>query len=466
MAIKFGTDGWRAVISDEFTFANVRIVAQAIANYLHNHNLERKPLIVGYDPRFLADKFAEEVAKVMQSNCISCLLVERDTPTPVVAFEVKDKSASGAVMITASHNPPQYCGLKFIPEYAGPASGEITREIEKYLSSPEVQYGVQCVGTASLEKFDPRERYLKSLEGLIDASVIKKAKLKVVYDPMFGCGRGYVDKALERFGAKVEVINGERDPLFGGRLPEPVEENLEELKERIEESKADLGLSNDADADRFGVIGEDGTYYNANDVVSMVALYLIEDKGYSGAIVRSVATTHMLDKIASMHKLELFETPVGFKHIAEKMMKEKVVIGCEESGGLSIMGHIPEKDGILADLLVTEMVAKKKKPLSEIFADLQNKIGKHYSKRINLEVSEEKKKSLIGSLRAKPLKEIAGLQVAEVRTIDGVKLVLRDGSWVLMRPSGTEPLLRVYIESQDKNRVGEIERAVAQVVGG
>lgn len=465
MAIKFGTDGWRAIISDEFTFANVRIVAQAIANYIHNHQLDQKPLIVGYDPRFLADKFAEEVVKVMVSNGISSLLTERDTPTPVVAFSVKDQKASGAVMLTASHNPPEYCGIKFIPHYAGPASKEITAEIEKYLVNPEVQYGISGgKKKASAERFNPRERYLKNLEGMVEADVIKNGKLPIIYDPMFGSGRGYVDMALERCGVNAEVIHGERDVLFGGSSPEPSDEHLGELKAAVKSSKASLGLATDGDADRFGVVGEDGRFYSANEVVSMLALYLIEEKGYNGSIVRSVATTHMLDKIAALHKRKLIETPVGFKFIAEKMMKEDVVIGGEESGGLSIRGHIPEKDGILANLLIVEMVSRKRKPISQIYSDLENKVGRFYSKRINMHVSEDKKASLIASLTKNPPKEFAGRRVSEVRTIDGIKLIMDDGSWALLRPSGTEPLLRVYLESQDKGALKSLEEGVSRLI--
>ena len=465
MAIKFGTDGWRAIISDEFTFANVRVVGQAIANYLHNHKLDGKQLIVGYDPRFLADKFAEEVVKVMESNSISCLFPERDTPTPVIAFCVKDLKASGAVMLTASHNPPEYCGIKFIPSYAGPASLEITKEIEGYIANPEVQYGISSGKKAGAERFNPRERYLKYLETIIDIETIKRAKLKVVCDPMFGSGRGYLDHEFERLNCTVFALHSERDVLFGGSLPEPSEEHLKGLCQKVVNTKADLGLATDGDADRFGVVDETGRFYCANEVISMLASYLIEDKGYSGSIVRSVATTHMLDKIAAIHKMKLHETPVGFKYIAEIMMKEAVVIGGEESGGLSIRGHIPEKDGILANLLVAEMVAKKKKPLSQIFANLEGRVGKFYSKRVNMHIAEEKKASLISKLKSDPPKDFAGRKVAQVRTLDGVKLILDDGSWLLLRPSGTEPLLRAYFESGSRETLRAMEEAAGHRAG-
>jgi len=465
MPIKFGTDGWRAVISDEFTFANVRLVAQAIANYIHNHKQDGKKLIVGYDPRFLADKFAEEVIKVMESNSISCLLPERDTPTPVIAFSVKDLGASGAVMLTASHNPPEYCGIKFIPDYAGPANAEITKEIEKYLLNPEVQYGISSGRKASMERFDPRERYFKNILNIVDSSVIKKASLKVLYDPMFGSGRGYVDVLLERLGANAQEIHSYRDTLFGGRLPEPVEENLAELIAKVKKEKFQLGLATDGDADRFGVVGEDGKFYTANEIIPMLALYLIEEKGYSGSLVRSVATTHALDKVAALHKIKLHETPVGFKHIAEIMMREPVILGGEESGGISIRGHIPEKDGILADLLVAEMVARKKKPLAQIKAELEKKIGKFQGLRVNMHINEEKKAGIISKLKNAAPKELAGKKVTDVTLIDGIKLVLEDGSWALLRPSGTEPLLRVYFEAGSGQGLADMEKAVRRLIG-
>lgn len=465
MAIKFGTDGWRAIISDEFTFANVRLVAQAIANFIHNHGLDRKKIIVGYDPRFLADKFAEDVVKVMESNSISTLLPDRDTPTPVIAFSVKDLGACGAVMLTASHNPPEYCGIKFIPEYAGPANEDITREIEKYLSAPEVQYGIRSGKKASVERFDPRERYFKNIANMIDQAAIARAKPRIVYDPMYGSGRGYVDVLLQRFGAEVEEMHSYRDTLFGGRLPEPVEENLLEMRSKVKEEGFDLGLSTDGDADRFGVVGDDGRFYSANEILPMLALYLIEEKGYSGCLVRSVATTHALDKVAALHRIKLYETPVGFKYIAERMMREPVILGGEESGGLSIRGHIPEKDGILADLLVAEMVAKKRKPLASIKAELEKRIGKHFGKRVNMRVSEERKVAIMASLKSVPPKDLAGVKVASVSTADGVKLTLDDGSWALLRLSGTEPLLRTYFEAGSPERLERVEKAVVALIG-
>ena len=449
--IKFGTDGWRAIISDEFTFANVRKVATAIAFYLVSHKLTKKPLIVSYDPRFLADKFAEAVTKVMEAAGINCYLTERDTPTPIVAWSVKDKKAAGAVMLTASHNPAQYCGIKFIPDYAGPANETITAELQENSNKEIVVPPAKKKG--GVERFEPRERYFNYIRSFIDPGLIKKAKLKVVYDSMYGSGRGYLDRLLQDLGCKVEALHPQRDVLFGGQNPEPADEYLGELKAKVVELKANVGLANDGDADRFGVIDEQGDFLHANQVISLVFDYLVTEKGYTGGVIRSLATTHLLDRIAAKHKIKVFETPIGFKHIAGLMMKEDVILGGEESGGLSIKGHIPEKDGLLANLLVVEMLAKKKKPLSVQWQELINEYGEVYGERINLEMPESRKKAFISGLKDAPPKQLAGSKVINVNTVDGAKLTLADGSWVLARPSGTEPLVRIYAESDKEEKL-------------
>jgi phosphomannomutase len=460
--IKFGTDGWRAVISDEFTFDNVRKVAKAIALYLINHKLAKKPLIVGYDPRFLADKFAEEVTKIMEEAGIDCYLTERDTPTPIVAWEVKDKKAAGAVMITASHNPAQYCGIKFISHYAGPADESITSEIQENSNKEISVPGAKKRGR--VERFEPRERYIKYISSFVDPALIRKAGLMIVYDSTHGSGRGYVDRILQDFGCKVEAIHGERDVLFGKGSPEPTDEHLGELKKRVLDLSAQAGLANDGDADRFGVVDEKGTFMNADQVISLIFDYLVSDKGYRGGVVRSVATTHLIDRIADRHKIKVHETPVGFKHIAQFMLKEDIIIGGEESGGFSIKGHIPEKDGILANLLVVEMMARRKKPLSQIWEDLVKKYGAAHTRRIGLKLEGEKKDQFMEKLKSKPPQELAGVKVKSVNKLDGVKLILADGSWVLARPSGTEPLVRVYAESDKQEKISVILEAVQNLL--
>lgn len=462
--IKFGTDGWRAIISDEFTFDNVRKVAKAIALYLINNKKGDKPLIIGYDPRFLADKFAQEVAKVVKDAGISVYLPDRDIPTPVVAWSINhlNPKACGAVMITASHNPPQYCGIKFIPEYAGPANETITKELEAD-SNKEITLPV-AAKKGTIEHFNPREIYFEALSKFIDLETIKKANLKIIYDSMHGSGRDYTDAILDRNGCKVESLHNYRDVLFGGQNPEPTDELLGALKSKVKELKADLGLANDGDSDRFGIVDEKGDFYSANQIISMVFDYLAGVKKYKGSVVRSVATTTMIDAVAKFHNIKVHETPVGFKYIAEYMMKEEVIIGGEESGGLSIKGHIPEKDGVLACLLVVEMVAKLKKPLSQIWKDLISKVGDYEGRRGKMTVDERKKKMLMDGLKNNPPQKIGDLKVASVNKMDGVKIILEDESWFLVRPSGTEPIIRIYAESKNKESLEKIDNYLKTLV--
>ncbi|MCX5750711.1 MAG: hypothetical protein NT099_03435 [Candidatus Saganbacteria bacterium] len=316
----------------------------------------------------------------------------------------------------------------------------------------------------NIERFNPKKRYLEHIKEFINVELFKKAKLKVVYDPIYGSGRDYMGQLLQELGCQVEEIHGYRDVLFGGGNPEPSEEYLGDLMKQVVKSGAAVGLANDGDADRFGIVNEKGEFLEANKVIALVFEYLVTDRGISGSVVRSVATTSMIDKVAALHKIKLHETPVGFKYIAEVMMKEDVIIGGEESGGLSILGHIPEKDGILACLLVSEMIIRRGKPLSQIYQDLIKKIGPFYQKRINLHLTEEKKQALVGSLKNNPPKEFAGIKVVEVKTIDGVKLVLDGGSWLLIRPSGTEPLVRIYLESQDQKVLDLLVEEVQKLV--
>ena len=460
--IKFGTDGWRAIISDEFTFANVRKVASAVALYLVSHKSSKKPLIIGYDPRFLADRFAEEAAKVMEEAGIDVYLTERDTPTPVVAWEVRDKKAAGAMMLTASHNPAEYCGIKFIPDYAGPATESITNELQEN-SNREIELP-RAARKGRIERFDPRERYIKYIMSLIDPALIKKAKLKVVYDPMYGAGRGYLDRILQKLGCEVEAIHSERDALFGGKSPEPTDENLGELKKKVVEISAHAGLANDGDADRFGAVNDKGEFLSANMIFPLIFEYLVSKKGYTGTVVRSIATTHLIDRIAARHKIRVRETPVGFKHIARIMMEDDVIIGGEESGGISIKGHIPEKDGILADLLLVEMIASYKKPLSRIWQDLISSVGEVHTERLGLKLKEGEKEEFMRRLDKDTPQELAGLRVKQVNRTDGVKMILSEGSWVLARPSGTEPLIRAYVESDKQQKLEAIVEAVRNLI--
>jgi alpha-D-glucose phosphate-specific phosphoglucomutase len=453
MAIKFGTDGWRAVISDEFTFANVRIVAQAIAQYVNNHDMAKKGIIIGYDTRFLTEHYAEEIIKVLHGNGISCSMTERDTPIPVVAFSVKDRNAGGAIMITASHNPPQYCGMKFIPYYAGPAFADITDEIEKNVKNGKT---VESKVSLKIERFNPMNRYMKHLKEIIDFDLIKKAGLNIAYDALWGTGRGYLDKILQESGCRVSMIHGYRDVLFGGITPDPVGDHLKELKDLVLKERCAAGLATDPDADRFGVVDEKGNYLTANQVLPVLFAYLVDERGDTGSVVRSIATTHMMDAIAEYHGIKVHETPVGFKHIAQIMLKEPVIIGGEESGGLSIGDHIPEKDGILANLLICEMIARRKMPLSKLIKEVSDKYGAFYNKRINLKLSPSAKETLMQLLEKEPPARSSGAKLSHISKVDGVKLIFDDKSWILIRPSGTEPMIRIYYENSSETKLSDM----------
>ena len=379
--IKFGTDGWRAIISDQFTFENVARVSQAIALYIKSHNLADRPVIIGYDARFLADAFARKVAEVLELNGISGIITDRDTPTPTVAWLVRDNKAAGAVMLTASHNPPEYCGIKFIPEYAGPANEAITKEIEATTNRLTLNDIPQGGKKGKFTSLDPREMYLISLAKMIDLEQIKKAKLKIVLDPMYGSGRGYLDPILTNHGCTVEEIHYYRDVLFGGHNPEPSEEFLGELSQKVIDLHADLGIANDGDADRFALVDDKGRVLTANQVLPLIAWYLIKVKKVPGVLVRSIATSNLLDKVAKKFGRTVVETPVGFKYIAEVMLKQKVVVGGEESGGLSVGGHIPEKDGILAGLLAVEMLAHFGKKAFSDLGGVQRRNWSHFQRK-------------------------------------------------------------------------------------
>ncbi len=465
MSIKFGTDGWRAIMAEEFTFPNVRLVAFAIAKYVKDSQKASKGVVIGYDTRFLSDKFAETCARVLLGADIKVLLLERDAPTPVTAFTVVNRNAAGAIMITASHNPPYYNGIKFIPEYGGPASPQITAQIESNLLTimpnekileKSIEKGI---AEKMLEKVEPSEDYFKKITELVDFETIRKSKMSVAYDPIYGTGRNYVDALLVRNNIDVRVIHNMRDPLFGGGMPEPSIEYLSQLTSIVKDNKLALGLATDGDADRFGVIDSLGVYMTPNQLISIIFLHLIKRRKFQGAVVRSIATTHLIDRIAEKFDIPVYETPVGFKYICEKMLAENIIIGGEESGGLSILGHIPEKDGILANLLACEVAAIENKPLSIVYKNLLDEYGEVYTDRINIHLkSEEQKNSIMHKLKIDPPSFIVNVKVNSINDIDGYKFLLKDGSWVLVRASGTEPVLRIYIEGTSKDMLRKLQK--------
>ncbi len=461
--IKFGTDGWRGIMAEDFTFGNVRKVTQAIANYLKlNKRKEGKiKVIIGYDNRFLSDEFAKSAAQILVNNDIIALVVNNATPTPVIAYAVKDLAADGAIMITASHNPPLYNGIKFIPYYAGPALPDVTDEIMNQLS--RIDKGDPKISderTGEIIYFDPKPSYLSHLEDVVNTSLLKETKLKIVVNPMYGAGVGYLDEILSSYGIEVCAINNHRDVLFGNAMPEPREGHLDDLIDKMTEVGADLGLALDGDADRLAVVDREGYFISPNQIIYLLMKYMIEEKGYDGTVARTVATTHMIDRIASRYGIKVKETPVGFKYIGESMMIDDAFLGGEESGGLSVSGHVPEKDGILAALLVIEMMTAYMQSPTEMLINIQNEYGPVFSNRLDMKCDDSEKENIIKMLDEFDFKEIAGRKIVSRKRIDGLKLILERGAWVLIRSSGTESVFRIYAEADNKESVVNIQKDI------
>lgn len=452
MAITFGTSGWRAIIADEFTMANVRLVTRAIASVLHEESAGGS-IVVGYDTRFMSERFAAECGAELAAMGLTAYLTTRETPTPTISYAIRTKKARGGINFTASHNPPQYNGMKFSTADGAPALPEVTQRVEKRIA--EMQAGTASfAGTGSVGEvvmLDPREDYLLDLTGKINFGKIAAANLKLAYDPLWGTGRGYLDEVLRRNGCEVRTVHDYRDVLFGGYSPEPSEKNLAEMRELILTNKLALGISTDGDADRFGFIDRDGTFVSANHILALVLDYLCETRPHwTGGMARSVATTHLVDRVAKHYGRETYETPVGFKFIGEMINEDKIILGGEESAGLTIKGHFPEKDGILACLLVVEMVAARGASLGEMIESLFHKHGALYSERVGIKLTPEVKERLQKRLAADPPATIGGWKVTEVNRMDGVKYIFDDGSWLLLRMSGTEPVVRCYAETHSK----------------
>lgn len=472
--ISFGTDGWRDIIARDFTFANVELVAGGVARYINAHNLAGRGVVIGYDNRFLSERFAGIIANVFNNSGIRVYLLEKSAPTPVTAFAIKEYGAGGAVMLTASHNPPEYNGFKFIPEYAGPALPEVTNEIELYINELVGQGGLpgnqgeirgEDSGNVSGGQANLKASYFAHLQKLVDLSKIKQDGLKVVVDPMYGAGIGYLEEILSEAGARVQALHNHRDPLFGGILPEPTGHSLAGLKEQVLASEADLGLALDGDADRFGLIDRDGMYISPNQFLAIVYYHQINFLGLLGPVTRTVATTHMLDRIAAGAGQQVYETPVGFKFIGQNLREKDCLLGGEESGGLSIRGHIPEKDGILADLLAAQIVSYHRKSLGELLKQIWTRYGRLVSERIDIHTTQEEKERTLKALQEFAPKEVAGKKVIKRLGNDGTKLVLENGSWLLVRASGTEPLFRIYAEAGGQEELKEIQEWGRALIG-
>jgi alpha-D-glucose phosphate-specific phosphoglucomutase len=474
VTIKFGTDGWRAVISDTFTFANLRLVAQAIADYVLDEAGNGPPeVVVGFDTRFLSDRYATEVARVLAGNGIVAHLTRADAPTPAISYAVVHKKAAVGVMITASHNPPRYNGIKLKASFGGAALPEQAHQIEIYLSrnqeaarGPNVMDYQVALERELIRRFDPAWAYYEHLSSLIDLDVISDGELRVVADAMYGSGRKCFIDVLARTRCRVYEIRGEMNPGFGGIHPEPMVRYLSALAAAIQARHADLGLATDGDGDRIGAMDANGQYVDPHHIFALALRYLVEERGWGGKVVKSVSTTRMVDRLAARYGLPLVETPVGYNYIADHMLKGDVLMGGEESGGISIKGHIPEGDGVLMGLLLLEIVSAAGAPLHELVADLQASVGPtHYARRDMPLRRPVAKADMVARLTGDVPSTLGGQEIVDVQTIDGVKYLLSDDSWLLIRPSGTEPVLRVYAEAREPEMVDALLTYGEQVAG-
>jgi phosphomannomutase len=471
MPIHFGTDGWRAVISDTFTFHNLRNVTQAIADAVRSEdwnnglpipeNTDTRKMVVGFDTRFLSDRYASDVARVLAANDYKVYMASADAPTPAISYSVRQLGAIAGVMITASHNAPRYNGVKLKAAYGGSAQPEQCRRVEIYLNDneelgrgPNLMDMEQARNEGRIERFNPILAYGEHLRKLVNFDLIAENPQRVVVDSMYGSGRGVIKGLLQGTGCEVHEIRGEMNPGFGGVHPEPIAKYLGSLAGALAAGLGNFGLATDGDADRTGAMDERGNFVDPHKIMALSLRYLVEKRGWKGPVVRTVSTTRMIDRLCERYGLPVYETPVGFNHIADYMLKEDVLIGGEESGGISFRGHIPEGDGILMGLLLLEIVATSGHSLNELVEGLLQDVGPAFYKRVDLRLSHPIAKDRMSRylIECAPA-EIGGAKVGDINQIDGVKYLISDGSWLLIRPSGTEPVLRVYAEGRTPEMV-------------
>ena len=469
MTIKFGTSGWRGLIARDFTFDNVRLATQGIADFLKSEIRnpkseihDRRPVVIlGYDTRFLGREFSLAAAEVLAANGLIPLLCNRDTATPVIAHTIRHRKAIGGINMTASHNPAAYQGLKFSTQNGAPATGEVTKQIEANIAQRVAQswgFKAAVLGTFDCKMFDPQPAYFKQLRKLVNFAALRKARLRVAVELMYGTGRGYLDTLLERAGGKVARFHDELNPLFGGHPPEPNAEGMAEVSKFVRSGKAQLGLGLDGDADRFGIVDKSGAWLTPNQVLALTLYHLRKNRGWTGAVVRTVPTSHQVDAVAELLGVKVHETPVGFKYIGALMEQEPIIVGGEESGGLSVKGHVPEKDGILACLLMAELVATERKSLGQILKELEKQTGEFHTGRIDVNIPPEHKEALLNHLAA-GLDSIGPFKVEKFITTDGYKFLLPNREWVAFRASGTEPLIRCYIEAKSASQLKKLRAA-------
>jgi alpha-D-glucose phosphate-specific phosphoglucomutase len=464
-AIKFGTSGWRAVVADGFTVANIRLAVAGIADYVKTLPGTHK-VLVGRDPRFLGESFVAEAARVLAGAGVNPIVIPEAAPTPAIAYAVRTLKTSGAINFTASHNPPEYNGIKYSTPDGAPALPEATRQIEaavERIAGSGAAIPLAEPPAGGFETADVKPAFLKRIAELVNLQAIAKSGIKVVYDPFWGAGRGYPTDLLRQAGVAVESVHDYRDVLFGGHAPEPDDHLLGDAKKKMRETGAALAIATDGDADRFGIVDGDGTFIQPNYIIALLFDYLVETRGWRNGVAKSVATTNLINALAEFHKVPLYETPVGFKYIGALIDQDKIAIGGEESAGLTIRGHVPEKDGVLAGLLVAEMVATRGKSLGEQLKNLFAKVGSFYPVRENFRLTQEQKAAFTKKLQADPA-ELGGRKVTSVVRTDGLKLILEDGSWVCYRLSGTEPVVRAYTEARNQQDMEALRSAAEKFV--
>jgi phosphoglucomutase len=454
--IKFGTSGWRAIIAEEFTVANVRKAVTGIARYVASKNASGARVIVGRDPRYMGERFVAIAAEVLGFFGVQPLVIAEPAPTPAISYEVIRAKADGAINFTASHNPPEYSGIKFSTPDGAPALPEATSAIEALIAgNGDISGGP---AKAAPQSIDPKPAYLARLKEIVDLELIRVSGLKVVFDPLWGAARGYSDELLREAGIPVSTVHDVRDVLFGGHAPEPEDHLLNEMRQQMKATGARIGIATDGDADRFGIVDEDGAFIQPNYIIAVLFDYLVESRGWKNGVAKSVSTTNMINALAEHHNVPLYETPVGFKYIGDLIKQDKIAIGGEESAGLSIRHHVPEKDGVLAGLLCCEAVARRKKSIGAQIKDLFGKVGSFYARRENFSLTPEVKAKFTSKMKSDPA-ELAGRKVKQLVRLDGLKLILEDGSWVCYRVSGTEPVVRVYSEAKSEQELARLAAA-------
>jgi phosphomannomutase len=462
MQIKFGTDGWRGIIAGDFTFDNLSLVAQATMDYLNRDGSGDKGVVIGYDRRFLSRDFARRVAEVAAGNGIRARLTDGYAPTPAVSWAVRESGTGAGIMITASHNPPEYNGFKVKERFGGSARPSTTKVLEEIVAFNTANNRrvvatsfEEAVQKGMIEIFDPCVGYFRQIGRYVDLDLIARAAIPAVVDPMYGAGSGFLPRLL----AGIDEIHTSENPLFGGQPPEPIGEHLTELSSLLRSGKYRVGLALDGDADRIGAVDENGDFFSSHCIFTVILRHLIEHKHLRGGVVKTVSTTRMVDLLARKYDLPLFETPIGFKHICELMLSEDILMGGEESGGLGVKGHIPERDGILLGLLLLEAVAVSGKGLRQLLDETMDEIGHFSYRRIDRRIDSDVKDQLIARLKAHPPAEIDGRRVVATNFSDGFKFIFENGDWLLIRPSGTEPVLRLYSEAGTPEQVDRLLRA-------